>query len=116
TAYNKAGSETSPPVRIEARPFSKPGGDGREVLVVRVEPGDNPPYFAKNRGVKVRVGESDVLADPRMLEYLFARRDQFSKKRVTLREQLLARWGLGQDQARFGFRLLIAPAVGTVGF
>src|SRR5438270_1498284 len=60
TAYNKAGSETNPPVRIEAKPLASAPGQ-QEILVVRIEPGDNPPYFAKNRGVKVRVGESDVL-------------------------------------------------------
>ena len=116
TAYKKAGSETSPLVRITAVPFTDPTGDGHQLVVVRVEAGDNPPYFAKGRGVKVRVGESEVHADPRMLAYLFARRGGFAEAVEGLRGHLLAFAGSPLNQQRLAYRLVIAPPVGSFSF
>jgi hypothetical protein len=77
--YNQAAAETSPPVPIEARQFTlddaSSAHQGKSIVVVRVRPGIMPPYFAKASGVRIRVGEGDHHADPRVLQQLFARRD-----------------------------------------
>jgi hypothetical protein len=59
-------------------------------VVVRVEPGPQPPYFGKGRGVKVRSGDQDVDADPRTLEALFARRQDSRLIRVAQQADLYA--------------------------
>lgn len=90
TVFNKAGSETSPPVRPQARVFTDPDS-GKEMVVIKIESGPAPPYFAKNRGVFVRVGERNTLADPRSLEALFARRRDVQTVRQSHREAFSAR-------------------------
>jgi hypothetical protein len=71
--YNKIASETQPTVPVQVCALAD-GTAGQQVVVIRVERGPMPPYFVRNRGVKIRVGDGDIDADPRALEQLFARR------------------------------------------
>jgi hypothetical protein len=111
TVYNKAGSERSPPVvRPRARAFTEPGSR-KQVVVIRVDPGSNPPYFAKNRGVFVRVGERDTHADPRALEALFARRQGIQTARQAHAEAFTQR--LGDRSANVVLHVYLAPLYET---
>jgi hypothetical protein len=75
SVLNRAASETSPPVPLEVKKLGPPDSD-RHVVVVKIGRGTYPPYFAKNRGVKVRSGDADIHADPPILEWLFAQREE----------------------------------------
>ena len=97
TVYNKAGSETSPPVRPQAK--TSTGPNGKQLVAIRVEPGATPPYFAKNRGVFVRAGERDTHANLRTLEALFARRED---RRALATSGTSARTGTGRADAGHG--------------
>lgn len=111
TVYNIAGAQTIPPVRPLARRFE--GVDRNRLVVVRVERGENPPYFAKQRGVLVRVGDTDIHADPRTLEILFARRGGAEDLRSGLRNGLWSnpvRGGMRDDE--LGYSLVVAPLFG----
>ncbi len=81
SAYNRAAQETIPPAPLRARSFAPVDGE-KQVLVIEVAPGDLPPYFAKNQGVKIRVGDNDVAADPASLEALFTRRQSIAAIRA----------------------------------
>jgi hypothetical protein len=91
---------------------------GNQLVAVRVEPGENPPYFAKGRGVKVRVGDTDIDADPRALEFLFARREQFSTRREQHHTAFRAR--IGSLKTKMGkpviLRIFLAPLIAIPAF
>lgn len=107
SAYSRVASSTTPKVPIEARGIEKPDGSG-QVVVVKVLRGLNPPYFAPGRGVRVRVGDGDVHADPRMLELLFARRTAVTSTRKAMRERL-AQHTLKHPDKMPTFYFLVAP-------
>lgn len=118
TVYNKAGSETTPPVRPLVRAFDDPKGTG-QIVVIKVELGDNPPYFAKQRGVRVRVGDTDIPADPRVLETLFARRTSLSELGLRHHRVLadtLAAPGIPSGPAVLRFCIYLAPFYSTGSF
>src|SRR5712692_9254026 len=53
SAYSHAAASTVPIVQLDARALFGP--DGNQLVVVRVPSGGYPPYFARERGVRVRV-------------------------------------------------------------
>ena len=110
--YSKAAAQTIPLVAVEARTFTD-GDSGKQLVAVRVAPGPQPPYFGKERGVKVRSGDQDVDADPRTLERLFARRQDLAtvqrEHQERLKESLNSALPGNRDQLRFSVR--VAPLV-----
>jgi len=110
SAYNRAAQETTPPTPLRARTFAANSGD-KQVLVIEISPGTLPPYFAKNQGVKIRVGDNDVAADPQSLESLFARRKSIAAIRAEHRQNadLVDALHLSVDPMAVRLQLFIGP-------
>jgi hypothetical protein len=116
--YNQAATETSPPVPLQARQFTKEDpasdDDGKSVVVVKVTPGTMPPYFAKGSGVRIRVGDGDHHADPRVLEQLFARRHGSEAARSQHRKRFEANFTPSDPPHPTILQLYMAPLVDSV--
>jgi hypothetical protein len=80
TVYNLAATYTTPIVRPRTAALVDPDS-GQQVVIIRIETGEDPPYVVKDRGVKIRVGDQDRPADRQTLERLFARREALAKTR-----------------------------------
>lgn len=133
SAYSHAASNTEPIVQIDARAIFKrdsamesdaksdpPDDRHNQVVVIHVPSGSYPPYYSRNKGVRVRVGDADAHATPRTLEMLFARRQRADALHVEHRDRipdckrgyLIIDEDAPAEPARFS--LLVVPLYGGV--
>jgi hypothetical protein len=116
TVYNLAVSGTEPTVVVQVRAFTLEDESspdyGKQIVVARLEPGSLPPYAARGRGIKVRVGDADVAASVGAIERLFERRNQSEQLTGELRGEFQKTIPGKGPTAIFG--LYVAPLSRTV--
>lgn len=73
TLRNKCAALIDPAIALETRKVSIPDGphQGNSILLIRVRPGQFRPYYLRDKGIYLRVGDHDRLATLRELAALF---------------------------------------------
>jgi hypothetical protein len=97
-------SYCTPAVRIQVFPISNPTTNNF-VVVVAVEPAIQPPHWHKDKGILVRIGDQDRLAQPPLLEAWYAARSAGNPSVNALQARATRSIGYGSP----GFLMSIWP-------